>query len=72
MPYFYRNPAAPMPNLPNSLGVVALVERDGALLLEARRDDGRWGLVSGVVEPDESLGADSSARRQRKRPRHHR
>ncbi len=57
MPYFYRDPAAPTPNLPDSLGVVALIERDSALLLEARRDDGRWGLVGGVVESDESLGA---------------
>lgn len=56
MPYFYRNPDAPKPNVPDSLGVVALIERDGALLLEARRDDGRWGLIGGGVERDESLG----------------
>jgi ADP-ribose pyrophosphatase YjhB (NUDIX family) len=56
MPYFYRNPDAPKPNLPDSLGVVAFIERDNALLLEARRDDGRWGLIGGRVECDESLG----------------
>lgn len=57
MPYYYRNPAAPRPNKPDSLGVVAIIEQSGKLLLEARRDDGRWGLIGGVVESDESLGA---------------
>lgn len=55
--FFYRDPAAPAPNRPPSLGVVALLTYAGALLLDRRADSGRWGLVGGVVEPDESLEA---------------
>lgn len=54
--FFYRDPKAPQPNRPIVLGVMALIERDGALLLERRSDCGRWGLVGGAVEVDESLG----------------
>lgn len=32
-----------------------MIERDGALLLERRSDCGRWGLVVGRVEVEESL-----------------
>ncbi len=55
MPFYYRNPTAPVPNRPTSPGVVALIVRDGALLLECRTDAGRWGLVGGAVEANESL-----------------
>ena len=34
---------------------MALIERGGALLLERRSDCGRWGLVGGRVEVEESL-----------------
>jgi ADP-ribose pyrophosphatase YjhB (NUDIX family) len=36
--------------------VLALIEREGALLMERRSDCGRWGLVGGAVEPEEALG----------------
>ena len=55
MSFFYRDPAAPTPNRPTSPGVVALVVRDGALLLECRSDSGRWGLIGGAVDPHDSL-----------------
>ena len=32
MPSSFRDPAAPAPNQPRRIGVVALIERDGALL----------------------------------------
>lgn len=35
--------------------MLALVERDGGLLMERRSDCGRWGLVGGMVEVEESL-----------------
>ena len=35
--------------------MLALIERDGGLLMERRSDCGRWGLVGGMVEVDESL-----------------
>jgi len=37
------------------LGVGALIERDGTLLLERRVDAPLWSLIAGRVEDDESL-----------------
>ena len=53
--FFYRDPNAPRPNRPIGVGVLALIERDGALLMEKRSDCGRWGFVGGGVEVEESL-----------------
>lgn len=54
--FFYNDPNAPRPNQPIGVGVLALIERGGALLLEKRSDCGRWGLVGGGIEVEESLG----------------
>ena len=54
--FYYRDSAAPAPNQPIGIGVLALIERDGALLMERRSDCGRWGLVGGAVEVQEALG----------------
>ena len=53
--FFWGDREAPRPNRPIGVGVLALIERDGALLLERRSDCGRWGLVGGRVEVEESL-----------------
>jgi 8-oxo-dGTP pyrophosphatase MutT (NUDIX family) len=53
--FFYGDPNAPRPNRPIGVGVLALIERDGTLLLEKRSDCGRWGFVGGAVEVEESL-----------------
>lgn len=53
--FFYRDPAAPIPNRPPRLGVVALIEREGTLLLDRRSDSGRWALIGGAIEADESF-----------------
>jgi len=55
--FYYRDPNAPKPNRPIGVGALALIERDGALLLERRSDAGRWGLVGGAIDLEESLGA---------------
>jgi ADP-ribose pyrophosphatase YjhB (NUDIX family) len=55
MPSYYRNPLAPTPNQPLLVGAAALIERDDALLLDRRADDGTWGLIAGALEPDESI-----------------
>ncbi|MEJ7631039.1 MAG: NUDIX domain-containing protein [Rubrobacteraceae bacterium] len=55
--FFYRDPYAPRPNRPIGVGVLAIISRDGALLLERRSDCGRWGLVGGGIEAEESLEA---------------
>ena len=53
--FFYRSPVAPRPNRPIGVGVLALIERDGALQEERRSDCGRWGLLGGAVDVEESL-----------------
>ena len=53
--FFFRDPGAPRPNRPVGIGVLALIERDGALLMERRSDCGRWGLIGGGVDVEESL-----------------
>ena len=53
--FFYRDPNAPRPNRPIGVGVLALIERGGELLMERRSDCGRWGFVGGAVEVEESL-----------------
>lgn len=53
--FFYRDPNAPRPNRPIGVGVLALIERDGRLLMERRSDCGRWGFVGGELEVEESL-----------------
>ena len=55
MPSYYRNPEAPMPNNPRRIGVVALIQRDGALLLERRADFGTWGIPGGGLDEDETV-----------------
>jgi 8-oxo-dGTP pyrophosphatase MutT (NUDIX family) len=53
--FYYRDPAAPEPNRPRSLSVIALIERDGSLLLEHRSDAPVWGAIAGLVEDGETL-----------------
>jgi 8-oxo-dGTP pyrophosphatase MutT (NUDIX family) len=58
--FFYRDPGAPEPNRPMRLVVVAFVERTDhergdTVLMERRSDNGRWCLIGGRVEPDQSL-----------------
>jgi ADP-ribose pyrophosphatase YjhB (NUDIX family) len=36
-------------------GVAAVIFRDGAVLLQRRDDNGKWGLPGGGVEPGESV-----------------
>lgn len=48
--FYFRDPAAPKPNRPARLGVNALVEWDGKLLMERRRDCDTWGLIGGGVK----------------------
>ncbi len=47
--YYVNDPNAPKPNRPAHLGVNVLLEYDGKLLLERRRDCNQWGLPGGKV-----------------------
>lgn len=55
MPSYYRDPAAPGPNVPRRVGVVALIERDGATLVQRRTDDRQWDFLGGRVDEEETL-----------------
>jgi ADP-ribose pyrophosphatase YjhB (NUDIX family) len=55
VPSYYRDASAPPPNRPVRIGALALVERDGMLLVERRAEDGTWGLVGGALEEDETI-----------------
>ena len=52
--FFFRDPNAPRPTHPPSVGVVALIESEGRLLLDHRQDPAVWALIGGRVEEDES------------------
>lgn len=54
--YYLHDPNAPKPNRPAHLGVNVLIEWDGKLLLERRRDCDIWGLPGGGVKGREDEG----------------
>ncbi|CAN5428131.1 MAG: NUDIX domain-containing protein [Actinomycetota bacterium] len=53
--FFHENPDAPTPMGRFGVGAIALIERDGELLMELRSDCERWGLAGGSVEAHESV-----------------
>lgn len=55
MPSYYRDPAAPAPNVPRRVGVVALIDRDGRTLVQRRLDDGQWDFLGGRMDEEETL-----------------
>ncbi len=56
MSSYYRDPSAPTPNVPRRVGVTALIERDGAILVERRADDpDRWAFIAGALEETEQI-----------------
>jgi 8-oxo-dGTP pyrophosphatase MutT (NUDIX family) len=56
MPSYYRDPAAPDPNLPRKVGVTALIERGDTVLVERRADDSHeWAFIGGTLEESEQL-----------------
>lgn len=48
--FYLNDPAAPKPNRPTHLGANLLLEWDGKLLLERRRDCDQWGLPGGGMK----------------------
>jgi ADP-ribose pyrophosphatase YjhB (NUDIX family) len=60
--FYYRDPAAPEPNQPRALSVIAFIERGDEVLLERRSDAPVWGLIAGRVDDGESL--DGALRRE--------
>jgi ADP-ribose pyrophosphatase YjhB (NUDIX family) len=52
--FYYRDTNAPQPNSPRRFGTMALIKRDGSLLLERRADAPVWALVGGDLDDDET------------------
>ena len=58
MPSYYRDPTAPEPNRPRGIGVTALIERDGRVLVERRADDADvWAFIGGTLGNESVLDA---------------
>ncbi len=56
MPSWYRDPAAPEPNVPRRVGVTALIQRNDTFLVERRVDDAEvWAFIGGTLEDGEPL-----------------
>ena len=55
MPSYYRDPRAPAPNEPRRVGVIALLERGAAVLLQRRSDDGEWDFIGGRLDEEETI-----------------
>lgn len=53
--FYYRDSRAPEPNHRRTLSVIALIERNGSILLEHRTDAPVWSLIAGMVEDTETL-----------------
>jgi 8-oxo-dGTP pyrophosphatase MutT (NUDIX family) len=53
--FYFRDPHAPTPNRPRRIGAAALIEHDGALLLDLRVDPPGWALIAGTVGEEESV-----------------
>jgi ADP-ribose pyrophosphatase YjhB (NUDIX family) len=56
MPSYFRDPTAPEPNRPRGVGVTALIERAGLVLVERRSDSDvvEWAFIGGGLG-DESI-----------------
>jgi ADP-ribose pyrophosphatase YjhB (NUDIX family) len=59
VPSYYRDHAAPEPNVPRKVGVGALIERNGLVLVERRADSTveDWAFIGGSLEDETVLDA---------------
>jgi 8-oxo-dGTP pyrophosphatase MutT (NUDIX family) len=59
VPSYYRDPAAPEPNVPPKIGVAAVIERNGSVLVERRADSiiDEWAFIGGSLEYESVLDA---------------
>jgi 8-oxo-dGTP pyrophosphatase MutT (NUDIX family) len=55
MPSYYRDSDAPTPNVPRRIGVIALVLREGTILVQRRADDGDWDFLGGALDEGETI-----------------
>jgi len=58
VPSYYRDPAAPEPNVSRKIGVTALITRGDTILVERRIDDpDEWAFIGGSLEDESVLDA---------------
>lgn len=53
--FYYKDDNAPIPNLPTSIGITAIIKYKDQYLFESRVDCNQWSLVGGGMEDNESL-----------------
>lgn len=53
--FYYRQLAAPTPNKPNHIGSTILIQYNGKVLLEPRKDSNRWAFIGGGLSLNETL-----------------
>jgi len=53
--FYFQNPNAPKPNKPNHIGATIMINYDGKVLLESRKDSDRWAFIGGGLLINETL-----------------
>lgn len=53
--YYMHDPFAPTPNQPSRFGSAVVISCRGQILLEHRKDNFRWGIVSGDIKDTETF-----------------
>lgn len=53
--YYMHDPFAPKPNKPSRFGSAVIIMCNGQILLEHRKDNFRWGIVSGDIRDTETF-----------------
>lgn len=53
--FYNSREGAPKPNKPIHMGVTAIIEKGGKVLLEHRKDSERWAFIGGGLKIDESI-----------------
>lgn len=53
--FYYKQIIAPVPNRPNHIGSAILINYNGKVLLESRKDSDRWAFIGGGLLLNETL-----------------
>ncbi len=53
--YYMHDPFAPKPNRPSRFGSAVVISCHGQILLEHRKDNFRWGIISGDIKDTETF-----------------
>jgi len=59
--FYYKDKNAPKPNRPNHIGTAVIIEYNGRILMERRKDSETWAVIGGGLWLEETL-AECAAR----------